>query len=361
VFVDLDGAPGGSAVFTYAAPTGSWTKLPINAQPCPDGGSLIPRDAGYTVGTSHGPLGDRLIILGGEEGDNNVYYSDSCGQEWKCYDADQIWKGREFAPIAMAPGVLPGDPVVMAGGVLDALDGGGFSVGVFMSYDFGITWVRPQCYTIADCAYALPAPDTSGACVDNQGDGYFRHCYVLPDTPVLSGGLAADWDNYYVFYEAEDTPEPDGVVFRLGKDNFATGFTEIAGAGDGGAGRKVFIRGGTYGTGCWFSTDWLAEECVAGRHRCSIGMHLASPHAPRSAPPLPPPACVSAPPTRTRAAFGCSTTPKSSRPTSFTHRKMRAGRGPTGPPRVSLRPGRRAPAPRWPRRTRRLSRGSPRA
>ena len=60
--------------YQYATKTGQWSKTPIVALPCPDPnqGALLPRRTGYTVGQTVGPLGDRLLILGGNSGENNV-------------------------------------------------------------------------------------------------------------------------------------------------------------------------------------------------------------------------------------------------------------------------------------------------
>ena len=191
---------------------------------------------------ARGPAGDRLLILGGSLADgNNLYYSDNCGQTFVCYDADQIWSGRDFAPIIYNPGMLPGDPVIMAGGRVSETT---FSVGMFLSYDLGITWQRPQCFATGNCKNALTVPDTLGACTLN----YYQHCYVLPDTPALPGSLAFDWTNLYLFFEAEDVGG-QGEVYVLNQKNFQTGWDLLPGAADAGGGRKVFIRGGVKGTG----------------------------------------------------------------------------------------------------------------
>lgn len=60
--------------YQYATDTGQWSKTPIIALPCnnPNQGSLLPRDAGYTVGQTVGPLGDRLLVLGGNDQESNV-------------------------------------------------------------------------------------------------------------------------------------------------------------------------------------------------------------------------------------------------------------------------------------------------
>ena len=173
VFVDLNTRGGANAdvVITYDTTTSQWTTTPIVSLPCPETGEggLLPRDGGsYTIGVTASPLGgDRLLVIGGTDGENNVYYSDTCGLVWMCYDANQFWSPREFTTVINAPGVLPGDPLIMGGGYLVINDNGttvfdGFSVMVALSYDFGIHWQRPECYAAAECSYALTAPDSVG-------------------------------------------------------------------------------------------------------------------------------------------------------------------------------------------------------
>ena len=161
-----------------------------------------------------------------------------------------------------AKGVLPGDPIVMAGGLSEVSQFPPeyqFSVGMFLSYDQGLHWQRPECELASNCSYPMPAPDTKGLqCV--AAHDYYRHCYTLPLAPALPGALGADWDTLWLFYEAADTPEATGRVYHLGARNLASGWAQDVGATDGGFGRKVFIRGGVPGSGCWFSTDYLAED-----------------------------------------------------------------------------------------------------
>ena len=63
----------------------------------------------------------------------------------------------------------------------------------YLSYDMGTTWQRPQCTYTNQCFNPLFTPDTKGWCL--AASNYDQHCYVLPDAPVLPGGLGADWDN----------------------------------------------------------------------------------------------------------------------------------------------------------------------
>jgi hypothetical protein len=204
------------------------------------------------------------LIIGGKtdliESENNVYYSDNCGLVWECYDGQQAWDPRDFATVIQPNGVLPANPVIMAGGINEGIT---MSVAFFLSYDFGITWQRPECTRVDQCSNSLPSPDTFGRCIET--DDYYRHCYLVPDTPTLSGSMFYDWNTLYVFYEPDDRPEALGAVYYLNYSNFATGWTQLPNAPFGpvpahDGGRKIYIRGTVSGSGCWFSTDYLTEE-----------------------------------------------------------------------------------------------------
>ena len=48
---------------------------------------------------------DGLVVIGGDDSSNNVYWSDNCGTDWFCFDGDQPWtapRGSKAAPIATA-------------------------------------------------------------------------------------------------------------------------------------------------------------------------------------------------------------------------------------------------------------------
>ena len=76
VFVDLDIV---GTIYTSTDIGVSWVKSAINALPCPDPAQppapLVPRDAGYTVGVVNNNVTglDRLLVLGGDAMENNVY------------------------------------------------------------------------------------------------------------------------------------------------------------------------------------------------------------------------------------------------------------------------------------------------
>ena len=165
-----------------------------------------------------------------------------------------------------AVGVLPFDPSVLVGGYSVSDTSAGLSVAFFLSYDGGITWQRPECTTEANCCAEpgarcqLGVADTYGRCLAEYS--YYKHCYMAPDQgAITSGSLSADWSTYYIHYEPS-TANPSGVVYYLNMTNFGTGWNKLPGAAFGAqrGGRKVFIRGGARSAGCFFQTDFLAED-----------------------------------------------------------------------------------------------------
>jgi hypothetical protein len=56
----------------------------------------------------------------------------------------------------------------------------------------------------------------------------------------------------------------DGTVWYLNATTYSSGWQQAADAVFGGFGRKVFIRGGAPLSGCWFSTDFDAEDTWTG-------------------------------------------------------------------------------------------------
>ena len=83
---------------------------------------------------------------------------------------------------------------------------------------------------------------------------------MLPDLPAYSGSIAADWNTLWFWLEAQD----DGQVWFLNASTYSSGWQQFAGGVTGGFGRKVFIRGGAPLSGCWFSTDYDAEDTWIG-------------------------------------------------------------------------------------------------
>jgi hypothetical protein len=251
VFIDLDES---ARVLQYSFTTSQWSKQDIVLNNC-ETGSLFPRDAGYVVGlTVDSVTGlDRLVIIGGSENENNVYYSNDCGINWLC-EASTNWPfdPRDYAAIVHTDGIFPKNPLFMGGGIVDI---GLPTSGLFQSFDGGINWTRPVCASIDSCNDNLPEPDPVGSCNDLNNPNW-QMCYMLPDLPLFPGAMATDWDNMWLWLE----PDDDGMLWRLGSDNYATTGWELSSSNWGGFGRKVFIKGTNPGTGCWFSTDYLAED-----------------------------------------------------------------------------------------------------
>jgi hypothetical protein len=160
-----------------------------------------------------------------------VYYSDDCGFTWLCYDGDQEWMPREFTPFFSVPGV-PGE--WMGGG---AQFGILFSIGVWVTPDGGISWLRPNCT-------APPCPDPFTDPTQ----------WVLPFAPVLPGQVGSDWTATYLWFD------PGEPVWAIDASTVGVGFQPVTGAVSGGYGRKVFIKGAAQGQGCWLSTDYDALD-----------------------------------------------------------------------------------------------------
>ena len=276
VFIDLDEV--GGVQLAYNNATTSWTQSPlVMLNSCASGNPLYPRVIGYVVGTTVNPItkNDRLVILGGSTADSNVFYSDDCGVSWTCSSQQQAWIAREYA-VVLHTDIFQGgaDTLIMAGGVT-LLE----SIAEFHSTDGGITWSRPACAAPSPCMNdcknfplgsecTLPIPDPVGSC----SSGNFQLCYLLPDVPAFPGSMAADWSTLWYWLE----PDEDGMVWGLNSAQLSTGWS-LSPYVWGGYGRKVFIRGPTFGSGCWFSTDFSAEDlwCVLCSPRIHLPGHLS--------------------------------------------------------------------------------------
>ena len=104
-----------------------------------------------------------------------LFSSDDCGLTFQCWDGDQIWNPREFAPFFSVPG-MPGT-LWMGGGFSQGIIP---SVGVWFSQGTsGITWQRPPC-AAPPCNYPYNQPP------DPQS-------WLFPIVPALPGQLASDW------------------------------------------------------------------------------------------------------------------------------------------------------------------------
>lgn len=209
-----------------------WTSAKITPKACPDAGNpaLLPRDriGAYTVGhTSKAgdPTKDRLLIVGGDDTSNNMYWSDDCGKTFNCFDGSQPWTtfGVSYAPLITLD-ALPGSPLVMAGG-FDNLAGGGVALSTALYYTF------------------------------DGGAGTWQQGYDLPTSSVFPGSLTQDRSTVYLFGGADD----GYAVWTLDETNYnTTGFTQIPGSANsqgGDVGRRVYIRGKVSG-GCFFATDF---------------------------------------------------------------------------------------------------------
>ena len=234
----------------YDSGSNTWTPYTINAAACPDPDQppapLVPRDSGYTLGVMFGKGqggGDRLLVLGGNQDENNVYYSDDCGRTWSCFDGVNIWDPRSFAPLIHPQGIFPGDPLFMLGGDIEEVLP---SIGIFANTGDGTSnWVRPLCDGVSGCPYDCDDPVVPG--------------YCDPDSPVYPGQAVSDWTTMWLFMDA---PSPlAGSVFWLNSTNYATtGWTPLASpiAPAVTYGRRVFVKGPNSGSGCFFATDFTA-------------------------------------------------------------------------------------------------------
>jgi hypothetical protein len=211
----------------------SWSNKEIKSNACPDPGNppLLPRNAldGYTVGLMKWNNSDRLVILGGSEGDSNVYYSDDCGITFSCFDQVQPWSaaGRSFSPLLQAPGVIPGDPLLMAGGYDYDPSLPSFSTGLYYSF--------------------------------NGAAEVWGKAYDLPFAPVWPGQLGFDDERLYLF--AGVTADIPYTVYYVDQNTYNnSGWTLLVnGSSEGSFGRRVYVKGKVSG-GCWFSTDYSAGD-----------------------------------------------------------------------------------------------------
>ena len=78
-------------VTTHIGMDGTYQRIPLYAKPCPDPNQppapLTPRSNTYSIGVVHLTSGyDRILVLGGDNQENNVYFSEDCGITFTCYD-----------------------------------------------------------------------------------------------------------------------------------------------------------------------------------------------------------------------------------------------------------------------------------
>lgn len=240
--MDIDNTTG----FLYRSRDGgiTWNQQTMFFTVCPDGLPLIPRDSGYTVAVTVNPSnnGDRIVIVGGDAADADVWVSDDCGITFTCYDTPEEWTPRDF-PILLSPPSMEFEtqPLFMGGGKTNGV----YSVGLFQSIDGGQSWSRPICDAPGTCTYPYTDIDY----------------YMFPNPPTM-GKLVADTRTLY-FFDDWNNGDPDLSVFYLNSSNYGTGWKPIPGADLTNAfGRKVWISSTTFGSsaGCWFSTDYDTED-----------------------------------------------------------------------------------------------------
>lgn len=237
VLVDVDVQPTGTLYFSTDQGV-TWSTQTITAPNCADGTVFSPRDSGYTLGVfpnlNNSGL-ERLIIIGGDDTDVDVWISDDCGRTFSCIINPEAWDPRQFSWI----GTVPNVPAVFFGG---GMTGGLPSVGLFFSIDSGITWDRPACNP-ADCQF--PFDDNSH--------------YLLPDSPACPGMFATDMTTLY-FWDDTYSNNGDGFpqVWYLNTTNFNQGWMPLPNGNITNSwGRKVWLGGSSDPKkyGCWFSTD----------------------------------------------------------------------------------------------------------
>ena len=223
----------------------TWTGFTVRANACPSSPTaLVPRDAGYTVGIAYDKAaggGDRLLVIGGDANETNVYYSDDCGRSWSCFDGPQPFSPRGWAPIVSPQGIFPGDPVWLLGGDVNELTP---SVAMFGNTNGGTAgWARPAC----------SSPPCAADCEPGTGT------YCLPGFPVYAGQVVADWSTLWLWLDDDAEGGPRNSVWWLNSSNYGSGFTQLQGADSAGAlGRRAYVRGSAPGAGCFFSTDFTA-------------------------------------------------------------------------------------------------------
>jgi hypothetical protein len=224
----------------------TWNGMEVNSSaPCFGSANpnvpLVPRDNAYAVGIVNNRGvggGDRIIVLGGDATENNVYFSDDSGLTFSCYDGAQIWSARGYALIAHPTGIFPGDPVFLMGGYVNESVP---SIGIFVNTGDGTAnWARPTC--------------TPGSCAQVCSDAPGTYC--LPST-VLPGQVAWTWDTMYLWSD-----DAVNTVFELNAASYGQGWAVTGASATSGVPgtRRVFIKGPNVGSGCFFSTDFTASK-----------------------------------------------------------------------------------------------------
>jgi len=236
VLVDVDIQAYGTVYFSTDQGQ-TWATQQITAPNCADGTPFAPRDSGYSLAVfpnlNNSGL-SRLIIIGGDDNDVDVWISDDCGRSFTCLSDPEEWDPRQFPWV----GTVPNVPGIWFGGGTTL----GFpSVGLFQSLDSGVTWQRPSCDP-AQCQF----PFDNGV------------TYLLPDSPACPGMFATDATTLYFWDDTAVNVGPDfPSLWYLNSSNINIGWLPIPNGNISNVwGRKVWLGGSiNQQAGCWFSTD----------------------------------------------------------------------------------------------------------
>lgn len=191
----------GSVYTLTSTDTGAtWTYGSPGTTMCTDGTQLADKDAGYSMGMTVDPISglERILVVGGDDIERNVFMSDDCGQTFFCQDnanGNSEWTPRRFTWIAPAPWNTTGPHALLIGGLTSGSVQGR---GVYHSWDMGTTWERPRC--------TGPNLGPEGGC--NNG-AFFQ----LPKTPAYPGNFVPHPDGTLYFYLTTFTPEEPYELF----------------------------------------------------------------------------------------------------------------------------------------------------
>lgn len=193
---------------------------------------------------------DRLLVIGGSDGDSSVFYSDDCGASWTCNNSTEVFTAARYRWLVDVPGVsLPYAPLLFGGGYAEP-DGPGMlvpSIGVFVTADAGITWNRPLCVDQSN-----PGVTCTNPVPDEKRGGF---AWAMSDTPTAPGMIARDSTTVY-FFNAFPDPGADPVQY-LNVSNYKIGWLPLPnGNTDGMYGRKAWLQGGSASVGCVPPARW---------------------------------------------------------------------------------------------------------
>jgi len=139
-----------SSVSTYSSTDGgkNWEiNTPDTGGPCNDGTNLTNRDSGFSMGVAVDPNTgmERVLVLGGDDTEKNLFVSDDCGETFHCVqnqDGNKAWTPRRYTYVGAAPWNTTGPHTLLLGGLsVGDIQGRG----TFESFDMGSHWDRPFC------------------------------------------------------------------------------------------------------------------------------------------------------------------------------------------------------------------------